>query len=133
MKSSVAVAIVVSGLLGGCALLPSGKAADLPTLVSRLSNSDVKWDGNVVGLCPTVTGPTAKQFLDLGEEASPYLRQALSVPDKFAAAHVLLTKIETRQFQVSASHWNGLRVDLNADGSVDLHPEQMDEIKALWK
>ena len=112
---------------------PAESKADPAALVAMLTNADVKWDGNTLGLSPSIEGKAAKQLLDLGKQATPVLRKTLSDPGKFAAAHVLLTEIETTEYEVSASHWNKLKVDLNADGTVDLHPEQIDDIKTMWK
>jgi len=111
---------------------PAESKADPAALVAMLTNSDVKWDGNTLGLSPSIEGKPARQLLGLGRKASPVLRKALSDPGKFAAAHVLLTRIETTEYKVSASHWNKLKVDLNADGTVNLHPEQIDNIKTMW-
>ena len=120
------------GILAGCAHLPSARSADPDALAANLTNADVVWDGKYFGLQATITGSTAKQLLGLGTLATPVLRSMLSDPAKFAAAHVLLTQIEKKKYQVSASHWNNLKVDLHADGSVDLHPEQIETIKAMW-
>lgn len=129
------IIIVISclGLLVGCALLPSADNADAVALVGLLTNDDITWDGNIFGLHPTLKGSTAKRLLGLGRQASPSLRKALSDPTRFVAAHVLLTHIEKKEYQVSAYHWNNLEVDLHADGTTDLHPEQIEKIKAMWK
>ena len=113
--------------------MPPAANTDPVALVGLLTNDDVAWNGNFLGLQPTIKGSTAKQLLSLGGQASPALRKALSEPGKFAAAHVLLTQIEKKEYQISASHWNNLKVDLHADGTVDLHPEQIGKIKALWE
>ncbi|HDZ22257.1 hypothetical protein LCGC14_0274960 [marine sediment metagenome] len=102
-------------------------------LVAELRNSDVVWDGTYVGLQPTIKGDVATRLLGLGDRAAPALRQALASPDKFASAHVLLTKIGGLGYKSSASHWNGLQVTLHADGTVDLHPQQIDTIRAMWQ
>ena len=117
----------------GCVPGPQAEHADPAALVNQLRNSDIRWDGTFFGLHPFVERQTAKQLLGLGRQASPVLRKALSDPEKFVAAHVLLTQIEKKEYEVSASHWNNLQVGLNADGTVDLHPEQIDKIKAMWK
>jgi hypothetical protein len=44
----------------------------------------------------------------------------------------LLTLIHKKEFSVSASQWNGLTVELHADGSVVIDPAQIPAIKAMW-
>lgn len=121
------------GLAAGCAQEAMNDGDDPLALVRELRNSDVRWDGTPFGLMPAVEGDAAKRLMSLGEPAAPVLREALDGPDKFAAAHVLLTFIEKTQWELSSSHWNGLRVDLYADGTTDLHPEQINEIVAMWQ
>ena len=127
------ICVLCFAITAGCVLLPTGKNDGPSILVASLKNSDISWDGNFIGLQPTVKSETVKRLLGFGKQAVPALQTALSDSNKFAAAHVLLTQIKKKQYQISASHWNGLEVDLHADGTIDLHPEQMDKIKALWK
>ncbi len=129
----VMIAVLCLGLTAGCALIPTRRTSDPDVLTKALTNADVQWNGNILGLQPTITGSAARQLLALGKQASPSLRKALTDQSKFAAAHVLLTQIEKKEFHLSASHWNNLKVDLHADGTVDLHPEQIEKIKAMWK
>lgn len=101
--------------------------------VQRLSNGDVQVDGNIFGLDVQIRGDAAEEVLNLGKAANPSLQSALDNPERFAAAHVLLTRINQNRYFVSASHWNGLEIDLYADGRVDFHSEQMPELKQIWK
>jgi hypothetical protein len=63
------------------------------------------------------------------------LIDALDDPDRFAAAHVLLTEIEVGGGGLTGSGqgWNGLRVDLSPEGRVLFHEEQREELKAFWR
>jgi hypothetical protein len=79
-----------------------------------------------------VRGEVARRLLNSGPEAPHALLEALADPDRFAAAHVLLTMMGGKGYNITASHWNGLRVTLHADGTEDLHPEQMDDIRRMW-
>jgi hypothetical protein len=103
--------------------------------VSKIRNSDITWDGTFVGLVPRVTGSNSVAVLKLEDAAVPELLRALDSPDQFAAAHVLLTQIAMngQSYHVTASEWNGMQVGLLADGTVQLHPEQRDQLKAFWK
>ncbi|MHC4202085.1 MAG: hypothetical protein ACYSU0_19005 [Planctomycetota bacterium] len=128
-----------AALITAAALLPLGcgtsqhtAGPDAYRLVRRLRNSDIEWDGNLIGLWPSVNGEVARQLLDLGPEATKALVGALADPERFAAAHVLLTKIGRKEHGISASEWNGLRVTLHADGTEDLHPDQIESIRSMW-
>jgi len=121
--------ILLLVLLAGCSQAPN---EELQLQISQLANSDIIWEGTTFGLYPAIMDKAAQNILKQGERAAPGLREALSDTNKFAAAHVLLTIIGKKEFPASAEHWNGLRVDLEADGTVKLHPEQMDEIKKMW-
>ena len=100
--------------------------------VQRLSNHDVQVDGNIIGLDVRIDGKAAEEIAKLGTIANASLQSALDDPKRFAAAHVHLTKINQNRYFVSASHWNGLELDLFADGSVDFHLEQIPKLKQYW-
>lgn len=101
--------------------------------VAELRNSDVEWDGNYFGLKPTISGSSAKYLADNAKIARKYLLNALDDPEQFAVAHVLLTELqEGASYSVSATHWNGLRVTLHADGRVQLFPEDRSALKEFW-
>ncbi|HEV3006518.1 MAG TPA: hypothetical protein VGX78_18760 [Pirellulales bacterium] len=101
-------------------------------LANRLRNDDVSWDGNFVGLFPFVTGDTAVSLRRCGRRATPALLGAIEQPDKFAAAHVLLTGLWQNEYPLSAGDWNHLRVTLYANGTLEFHPEQIPAIRAYW-
>ena len=113
--------------------MAGGASGDADLWVERLRNDEVRWDGTWAGLVPHTEGRNGKSLLELGERAIPALVAALDDPEKFAAAHVLLTLIRKRPYSTSGSHWNRLRVSIRSDGAADLHPEQIPEIKAFWE
>ena len=88
--------------------------------VRSLSNSDVKVDGSYIGLMVSLDTSAANALRKQGRSANPLLLAALREPDKFAAAHVLLTNINAGRSPrtISAGDWNGMRVTLFADGRV---------------
>lgn len=104
----------------------------MSTLTAKLSNADVRWDGTLSGLTPTLTGEAATQLLQLGDQAVPELLEALSDPDKFVAAHVILTRLSGVQYQAFPA-WNGLEVVLAADGTVSIDPAQQPVLIERWQ
>ena len=127
-----AVAVSVAAV-EGCANSSNTQSLTNDQLVHRLSNSDITWGGTFGGLGARATSEIAHAILQRGSPARPALVAALDDPEKFAAAHVLLTMNYHEPFRSSVSSWNRLQVTLYGDGSVDLHPEQRREIKSLWQ
>ena len=101
--------------------------------VRSLSNRDVQVDGNFIGLMVRLDTSAANQLRKQGKSANLTLLAALRDPDKFAAAHILLSEInDGPHFFYSAGEWNGMRVTLHADGRIDFHPEQAPQLEADW-
>jgi hypothetical protein len=101
--------------------------------VASLRNGEIQWNGTFAGLVPSVEGPHARALVARGEPAIAALVAAIEDPQKFAAAHVVLTLIRKQPYPTSASQWNQLTVSVRSDGTADLHPEQIPEIKAFWQ
>jgi hypothetical protein len=100
-------------------------------LIANLSNADVQWHGTPIGLMPILSG-AANQLLEMGYEAVPGLLNALSDPDKYVGAHVVLTKISGVQYQAFPA-WNGLEVVLAADGTASIDPDQQPVLIRRWR
>jgi len=96
-----------------------------------LSNADVRWHGTRAGLTPQLSD-RASEIVDLGESAIPALMEALEDPNAFVAAHVLLTMIAGIGYATFPS-WNGLVVDLDADGVPRIDPAQRRAIADRWR
>src|SRR5688500_6918042 len=98
----------------GCAAPPSvpdpagGKRPvdEAARLVAQLNNSDITWDGNFFGLAPQISGAVAKRLVEIGPAADEALIGALADPQRFAAAHVMLTTIHTEEVTLSGGEWN---------------------------
>jgi hypothetical protein len=101
-------------------------------MVYTLANNQVNVDGSYVGLIVRLDNANADQLRQMGPRATPYLLAALSDGNRFAAAHVLLTDINCREYSFSAEHWNQMRVSLYADGRIDFHPEQIPQLRQYW-
>ena len=103
---------------------------------ARISNNGIKWDGTDVGLWPWIVGADEQWLLDTPLDPKCLLLQALDDPGKWVAAHVLLTKrwsLETgKSFSLGVEAYNGLRVMLFGDGSVQIDPSQRPKIRKQW-
>ncbi len=109
-----------------------GPSIRLHLAVRQLSNADVDVDGTYFGLMLNVHGDAAKCLREFKTRVNRPLRAALGDPDKFAAAHILLTDTNEPKYNLSASEWNHMRITLYADGRTDFHIEQMAALQKYW-
>ena len=101
--------------------------------VRRLSNNDITVDGGYFGLHVQTSGGPATYLESLGSNANPWLRRALHDKQKFAAAHVLLTKINSPSHTSSSADWNKMTITLEANGSVNFHSSQLPNLISYWR
>jgi hypothetical protein len=101
--------------------------------VWALSNKDVEVSGGYGGLAVEIHSPSAEQLKNIGESANWALERALADPERFAAAHVLLTEINQVPKGGSASHWNGMKISLWAYRPTDFHAEQIPKLQEYWR
>ncbi|MGZ4973276.1 MAG: hypothetical protein ACXWDN_10985 [Limisphaerales bacterium] len=111
----------------GCA----SHRVDYRAMVAQIRNDHVSWDGNYTGLHVRAFGTAEQRVSAAGAPCRPFLIEALADDSRFVAAHVLLTQME-RSFPISATEWNHLRVELLADGRVEIPGGQKQEIERLW-
>ena len=100
-------------------------------MIEQLDNSDIRWDGTLVGLTPAIVGDAARQLLASGDPAIPDLIRVLEDESKFAAAHVLLTQLSGVEH--GAIPWNGLTVDLSPDGQARVNPGERIDLLRRWR
>jgi hypothetical protein len=104
-----------------------------------LRNSDIRWSGTLIGLYPFIEGEPAKELLATGPSAIPELVAALDDPDRWVAAHVLLTQLargagDKPPIKGSASErWWGLKVDIFADGRIEFDPADRPVLQKYWR
>lgn len=72
----------------------------LQLAVWALSNSDIEVQSGFVSLRLTINTPAAKQLKDFGPQANWALQRALADPERFAAAHVMLSMTNNDGFIV---------------------------------
>lgn len=98
-----------------------------------ISNNDIEWDGDYIGLRPTIAKGSSVVLASVGNRDSvPQLIARLKRADQFVAAHVLLTEISGVQYTRNASHWNGMAVELLASGKVVYRNEDMPLLWQAW-
>jgi len=101
--------------------------------VAALRNADVEWHGTAVGFHPELASERAKAIAAApAETVIPALMAAISDPAQFVAAHVLLTRLSGLEYQAFPL-WNGLRVDIQADGHTFIEPAQGPVLARRWQ
>ena len=95
------------------------------------TNNAVHWYGTRYGLHPALSDE-AEAVRMQGEAIIPALIGALDDPDRFVTAHVLLTRLAGVQYDTFPA-WNGLDVELRADGNVVIDPDQAPVLAARWR
>jgi hypothetical protein len=94
------------------------------------ANDAVAWNGTRYGLLPTLR-EDAGRWEAQGEAAIPVLLETLDDPDRFVTAHVLLTRISAIVHETFPT-WNGLEVEIAADGSVRIDPAGRPALAERW-
>lgn len=98
----------------------------------RPSNAQVRWEGTYTGLTPVLVGETVEPPYERREQIMQDLISALSDEDSFVAAHVLLTRLSGVGYEAFPT-WNGLNVDIAADGTVTIDPDQRFDLARRWE
>ena len=121
-----AAIIYVSICLIGFASVPDRNPA-------LISNSEILWDGDPLGLTCKLTGraktiASRRRSIDLMD-----LVRMMSRKDQFAAAHVLLVELTDAKGEVSDRSWHGLTVVLHGDGSVEYNFGEAKQLQSQWE
>ena len=95
------------------------------------TNDAVQWHGTRYGLHPALSDE-AEAVRMQGDAIIPALIVALGDPDRYVTAHVLLTRLAGVQYDTFPA-WNGLDVELRADGKVIIDPDQAPVLAARWR
>jgi hypothetical protein len=138
-KSLSALAGGVLAAVIGCAAAPpergDGAAAAASAAALALSNADVTWEGNAAGFVPYFVGAAAARAADVRRAwpaTLPDLLDALSDPERFVVAHVLLTQIGGVTYPLFPT-WNGLVLDLRGNGKTIIDPGQRFTLEKRWQ
>lgn len=104
-----------------------------PVSAAPLSNRDVTWDGNLIGLTPSLS-EQAQAFLNhYPESGDAQMLEALTDEDRYVLGHVILSMKHDQAFASDGNQWNGLRVVLKADGSSEYAPGQRAALEKRWR
>jgi hypothetical protein len=101
-------------------------------LINGIKNSDVIWNGTTFGWMPSTIGVTDQAARDFKAEYVPLLIDALKDPDRFVAAHIILTSRAVAGYEGGDYCINGLAVNSGADGLPIFLPEQGIALHRKW-
>jgi hypothetical protein len=97
-----------------------------------LAAGDIGWDGTDLGLMPRLSDEDERLAQQLDQDDIPALLDALDRQQTFVKAHVLLTRLTDAEHETFPT-WNGLAVDITADGSVQIDPAQRSALAEQWR
>lgn len=121
----------------GMAAPPSGNddtiQIKISDCVTAIRNDDVKWDGTFLGLRPTLGGVSGLLEKHGTKRSIPFLIEALKNKEQFVAAHVILTWLSGKKFVVDGGSWEGLHVEVYADGTVKIDERDQASLIKKWK
>ena len=105
-----------------------------PSAVPKLpiSNADVAWDGTDLGIMPKVTRQGVLDVLASPDCSAPFLVDALLDPNRYVVAHVLLTDLSNEPWGGDGGAWNGLHVQLYADGRTTFEGNDRQQLHTIW-
>lgn len=131
MMSQLVQLVMMLMLYAGCAAVGEVTGGTAVAAQSDIPRNDaVRWQGIRFGLFPALAD--VDDIMKQGQQAVPSLLDALEDADRFVTAHVLLTRIAGVQHE-TFPEWNSLEVDLRADGTVRIDPEQRHGLARRWK
>ncbi|MBI5656239.1 MAG: hypothetical protein HZC44_05230 [Geobacter sp.] len=128
---AVACAAVLAAAPAPVAAMAAGGEQHMKLSVAGLSNADVRWHGTRAGFTPEMTGEKAMAVAGMGDQVVPQLLALLDDEQAFIAAHVLLTRISGVEYQPFPL-WNGLALNIAADGTVTVDPAQRFVLARRW-
>ena len=88
-------------LVVSVAINPQTGSRPLPPDFAALKNSDLFWDGDIVGWYPTMhenLERSSRRVLAAGSRSIPELKHLLADPERYIVAHVLLTQLAGNPF-----------------------------------
>lgn len=100
--------------------------------IRGLSNGDLRVDGNPFGLFVRLDSDSANTLRQLDTDSNRSLLASLENPEKFAAAHKLLTEINHAKFQSASPFW-GSDMDPFALASNDFDENLMPVLRNFWR
>lgn len=122
--------IVVVLMMAGC--VPRSGRRESIKLIDEIKNANVIWHGTTLGWLPSAIGATAEVARHFQAEYVPQLIDALKDPDRFVAAHTILTDCAVSEYERGDFWINGLAINSGPDGLPAFQPEQGIALHGKW-
>ena len=95
-------------------------------------NQDIRWNFNYFG-GPEISEEMWSWMQSAGHEVHAPLLAALKDPERFAAAHILLTSLTDVPIPGTPEGYNGLKVETPSQGGIVFDPEQRTDLAEKWE
>ena len=105
---------------------------DMNPVLQALASTEVRWEGTDAGFMPELETNQSASLNALNKDETPDLNNALSDEEFFVVAHVLLTRISGIEYETFPT-WNHLAVEIAADGTVTIDPQQRHRLATAWR
>lgn len=131
---AVGVGLAISAWAGPSTTSPTPVSDTHVAKLQAMRNSDVKWHGTYVGLLPEILDNELRGLIDTTEAIDSILLCALTDTDRMAVAHVLLAFRHPIQRSPAdeAEQWQGLSVQLSANGEATYHRNNPRKLQREW-
>ena len=90
------------------------------------------WEGTETGYTPILVKGNLDEILECKENTFDDLIMYLSDDKLFISAHILLTWVTGIEYEAFPL-WNGLKVELSANGTVSINSAQRYDLGERWK
>lgn len=98
------------------------------------SNAAVAWSAHRYGLSPSLAEPDDALLVGISDadDIEDALLALLDDPNRWVVAHVLLTRRAHLKHEMFPT-WNGLKIDVSADGTVHIDAAQRFVLRRRWQ
>ncbi len=102
-------------------------------VVNEMTNKDVQWDGNFLGLYPKIINKSLADLVSIPDlQIDQSLLLALEDENRYVVSHVLLTMRNCKSYHFDTESWNGLQVQIHADNTVTFSGNDLIRLKEDW-
>ena len=135
MRAYLFLSLLMAIFTGCFSVAPQDeRVVDVRNLLQEFSNDDIYWDGDFMGLTPSIVGYPSQELLNYDDdEVMHNLMRSLKKRDQFVAAHVLLTKKSGVDYLINECMWNGLHVEIEHTGKTSFLTDDMEILFEAWQ
>jgi hypothetical protein len=130
-QNRMRVSVLIVFLVGSALSVLGTEKSRVAEEVARIKNADVDFQGEYPGIVEYISGASA-EVITIGGGAIPFLYEALKDPNRYVAAHVLLTHLVLKTWKLNSKDWNHLVIDSFGPASDQTVKDQRIAIDRFW-